>query len=510
MTPTRAVLLLRISYRTREDETDEPDGESDRWSDRWRAEFSKGIGRQEEDGRAHAKRLGWTITKVIPEDDTSAFKRRKIALPDGTTGLRTVRPGFRAALDLLASGECDGLIADDLDRVARDPRDLEDLIDVVESRHPRIPVESVTGSLRLANDADITMARIMCAVANKSSRDTSRRVSRKHEELAAEGKPGGGGFRGYGYDRRNLEVVPEEAEIVREIAARVLGTWHDWTPEQRAAYETHGESLNSVADDLQAREVPTVTGAAWNALSVRSVVTKPRIAGLRAHRGEIAGTAVWPAILDVETWEQVCVRLSERGRHIDITLKRWLTDVLHCSQCGHGLTGKHGNAGEQYWCARNRGGCGKISIKAVPAEEEVERQMLDLLSLPDMLGRLRSIATHEATDAARTELAEDEAQLKQLAGMWARKEISFAEYGEARRIIERRVKESRALLTSAAPRVLRKLLAGDVREGWARLTPADKREVVLTVTAGYEVVPFIVGKPRRFDPDRLRPLDPQA
>src|SRR5690606_18878142 len=212
MTPERAVLLLRISYRKPEDEDE--DQMSD--ADRRRAEFSKGIGRQEEDARALAARLGWQIAKVIPEDDTSAFKRRKIKLPDGSTALRTVRPGFRAALAGLASGEYDGLIADDLDRVARDPRDLEDLIDVRDPRRPRIPVESVTGSLRLANDADVTMARVMVAVANKSSRDTARRVARKHEELAAEGKPGGGGFRGYGFTEQ-YEVIQDEARILCEI-----------------------------------------------------------------------------------------------------------------------------------------------------------------------------------------------------------------------------------------------------------------------------------------------------
>src|SRR5258708_6350194 len=52
----------------------------------------------------------------------SAFKRRRIALPDGRAELRTVRPGFRRALAMLADGRADGLIALDLDRAMRDPR----------------------------------------------------------------------------------------------------------------------------------------------------------------------------------------------------------------------------------------------------------------------------------------------------------------------------------------------------------------------------------------------------
>ncbi|WP_329276943.1 recombinase family protein [Streptomyces sp. NBC_01451] len=504
--PTSAVLLVRISYRKAEEEAEESAAESEEKPRR--AEFSKGIGRQEEDGRALAERLGWKIARVIPEDDTSAFKRRKIKLPDGTTALRTVRPGFRAALDSLASGEYDGLIADDLDRVARDPRDLEDLIDVVESRRPRIPVESVTGSLRLANDADITVARIMCAVANKSSRDTARRVTRKHEELAAEGRPPGGGYRGYGFTAVGHEPVEEEAAIIREIADRVLGEWDGWTHDQRSKIDTEmGESLNSIADGLERRKVPTVTGAPWSDRSVRSVVTKPSVAGLREYRDEIVGKAVWDPIISEEKWEQVCARLASRARSVDLTLQRWLTGVLRCSRCHHMLMGWNGNGGRRYWCATPHGGCGKIAVKAAFAEDEVERQVLELLGKPRVLEQLRTVADTEATDETRAELAEDEAQLKQMAGMYARREITFPEYKEARGIIEQRIKESRALLTSRVPRVLRRLLLGDVAQGWEHLAPVDRREVVLALVPGYDVLPHDRSKGNKFDPARLVPVD---
>ena len=93
-----------------------------------------------------AERLGWQVGEVVVENDTSAFKRRKVELPNGRHEFRVVRPGFRHLLDLIMSGAVDGLIAYDLDRTARDPRDLEDLIDAVEGA-ARLPVESVSGSL---------------------------------------------------------------------------------------------------------------------------------------------------------------------------------------------------------------------------------------------------------------------------------------------------------------------------------------------------------------------------
>lgn len=489
MLPTRAVLLVRISDD--------------------KAQDAKGVARQEEDGRHLADRLGWTIAEVVIENDTSAYKRRMIKLPDGSTGLRTVRPGFRAVLDKLTSGERDGLLAYDLDRTARDPRDLEDLIDVVESRRPHIPVESVSGSLRLANDADITMARVMVAIANKSSRDTARRVSRKHEELAKEGKWNGGGFRGYGFSTDGHKVVPEEAAILVEIADRILGEWNGWTDEQRAAIGPEvGESLHSIAEDLERRAIPSATGAPWSGRSVGSVIVKSSVAGLRSYKGEVVGKAVWDPIIPEDKWRRVTERLTMRAGTSDLTLQRWLNGALHCSLCGHTIEGTHGNGGPRYWCTPRRGGCGKIAVKASFVEDEVERQMLDLLAKPRILEQLRHAADTEATDVARQELAEDEDQLKQLAKMWASKELGFAEYKEARSIIEARVKESRALLVSRAPRVLRSLLAGDVQNGWRGLAPVDKREVLLALLpSGYKVLPHDRSHGNKFNPARLKPLD---
>jgi site-specific DNA recombinase len=146
----------------------------------------KGNVDQEKRIREYGKAIGWKITRVVVENDlvskdgkvrgVSAFKRRKVRLPDGRHEWRTFRPGLRLSLDLLGRGEHDGFIPLDADRAFRDPRDLEDLIDIVEEHN--VPVESVTGSLRLANDADITMARVMVAMATRSH-GTSRAASRR-------------------------------------------------------------------------------------------------------------------------------------------------------------------------------------------------------------------------------------------------------------------------------------------------------------------------------------------
>jgi site-specific DNA recombinase len=467
--PVRAAILVRIS--------------DDRAGD------AAGVGRQEQDARTQADRLGWVVAEVIIENDVSAFKRRTVTLPDGSTALRVVRPGFRRLLELIALGQIDGLIAYDLDRVARDPRDLEDLIDVVEKA--RIPVESVSGSLRLANDSDITMARVMVAVANKSSRDSSRRISRKHEQLAQEGRYGGGGARRFGFDVDGVTHNPDEAGAIRWAAQQLID----------------GASISQTARDLDAKGVPTVKGGAWSSRALADILSGPRVAGLRVHRGQVVGKAEWEPILDPDTYDAVCVGIQARSKGaVSADLKRWLTGVLICSLCGHGLTGQHqaGGRGPRYWCNTRRGGCGRIAIDGTAVEAEVERQVLDYLARPDVIKALSSTTSTQGSERARADLADDEVQLKILAKMWAEKAITLPEYAEARKIIEKRINDSRALLSSALPERVRSVLSSDqFATAWQGLDPRGRREVVVALVQGWRVHPADRSGPRRFQPERL-------
>lgn len=473
MKPVRAAILVRIS--------------DDRAGD------AAGVGRQEQDARALADRLGWQVSEVIVENDVSAFKRRTVTLPDGSTALRVLRPGFRRLLELMSLGQVDGMIAYDLDRVARDPRDLEDLIDVVEQT--RVPVESVSGSLRLANDSDVTMARVMVAVANKSSRDSSRRISRKHEQLAADGRYGGGGARRFGFELDGVTHDAAEADAIRWAAQQIID----------------GVSISQTARDLDAKGVATVRGGKWSSKALADILRGPRVAGLRVHRGEVVGKAAWEPILDAATFAAVCSALHARANGaVQPSLKRWLNGVLYCSRCGETLVGQWmpGGRAYRYWCTTQRGGCGRIAVAGPAVEDEVERQVLDYLTRPDVLQSLAAATSPQGSERARADLADDESQLKALARMWAEKQITLAEYAEARAIIEQRIEDARKVLATAVPARVRVVLASaDIAKSWDRLDPAGRREVVLALVKGWRVHPADLTKARRFQADRLEVLN---
>ncbi|MEP9384526.1 recombinase family protein [Nocardioides sp. KR10-350] len=371
----------------------------------------RSVADQVSDGLAYADRIGWRIgpaeTHILREPDTSAWKRRRITVPGKSTPeWRVVRPRFRRALDMLATGQADGLIAYDLDRAMRDPRDLEDLIDLVEKILPGLPVESVTGSLRLSNDAEVTMARVMVAVANKASRDTSRRVARAARSRAESGGYHGG-RRPYGWAKDGMTPCPDEARVIRDAAEAILA----------------GRSLRSLTLDLNARGVPTATGrTSWTTQTVRDMLVRPRVAGLSTHNGNVVGRGRWQAVLDEDTWRQVTALLSDPARRTTPgNQPRWLGSGLYlCGICGAPMrcTKAGGTGRPHYRCTVPSSGH-SVSADAVALDRHVIGELLVRLDDPAALAAIRARQSNgsgdgEDTGALARAIAKDETRLREL------------------------------------------------------------------------------------------------
>jgi site-specific DNA recombinase len=146
---------------------------------------ARGVARQDEDERAFIAASGGVIGPLYEENDTSAYRKKRIRLADGTLVYRVVRPVWQQMLADLRAGVIGAACVADLDRLARDPRDLEDAIEVVE--HYRRPIVGVRGGFDLVSDNGRFAARILVAQANKSSADTAARVARKHWEQQQRG-----------------------------------------------------------------------------------------------------------------------------------------------------------------------------------------------------------------------------------------------------------------------------------------------------------------------------------
>ncbi|MFH8389321.1 recombinase family protein [Streptomyces sp. NPDC018036] len=316
---------------------------------RWRPATGRDIksrDEQEKDARRFVESREGQYVHTYEEPDTSAWKRRRVRQPDGTVAYRVIRPVFEGALEDLKRGmtpdgqPLDGLIVYDIDRLTRDNRHLEDAIEVVENFHR--PIIDITGTLDLLTDNGRTVARLLVAVANKSSADTARRVRRKHHAMQQAGIPVGS-TRPFGYKADKRTIEPKEAAAIRKAVERILT----------------GVSLRAIAVDWNKQGIKTTRGNTWSKGTVKQILRNPRICGFRSRKvqeftPETGGESIrvepvldddgkpvkgqWKPIISVTDWEAVTAVIGSRpepgGAH---NARKYLgTGILRCDKNGCG------------------------------------------------------------------------------------------------------------------------------------------------------------------------------
>jgi len=121
----------------------------------------KNEARQEAECHARANQLGWGIVAVYSDNDLSAYRVRR-------------RPGYDGLLAAIKRGEVDGLVVWHNGRLHRQPRELEDFIDLIDETG--IPVVTVTaGAFDLGTASGKMTARILGAVARQESEHKAER-----------------------------------------------------------------------------------------------------------------------------------------------------------------------------------------------------------------------------------------------------------------------------------------------------------------------------------------------
>src|SRR5260370_14386028 len=147
-----------------------------------------------------------------------------------------------------------------------------------------------SGSLRSTaggTDSEIPRARIMVAVAWKSSSDNRRRAQDGRARRAQSGR-NGGGVRAYGFRsvEGNLSIDEHEAAEIRRWAAAVLAAPDSHAGRSKPELaESDPLTLKALARDLRERGVLTATGGtAWRPETIKQILVHPMNAGISLHR----------------------------------------------------------------------------------------------------------------------------------------------------------------------------------------------------------------------------------
>jgi DNA invertase Pin-like site-specific DNA recombinase len=433
-----------------------------------------GVKRQIKDCQELAAARGWRVVDVYEDNDTSATRAR-------------VRPEYERMLADVRAGRLTGIIVWDVDRLTRKPRELEDVIEFADRYG--LALASFGGEIDLATAQGRLTARIKGAMARHEAEQMSRRIKAKFDERAGDGAPHG--KTAYGYRRVNgADVIDaEEAGVVREAARRLLS----------------GESLRSIAADLNRRVVPAPRSDAWNSTTLRQVLVRERNAGLRRHRGQVIGEGTWKPIYDRGTHDRIVALITdpERRTQRGSTRRHLLTGIARCGRdgctgtvvvnCGRvdKKTGKR--QPPAYVCST----CYRVRRKQEAVDAVVEGAIIGRLGQPDILGALMQGDPAEV-ERARSEVAALEARLNLAADEYADGAITGV---QLRRITDRlrtKIDAGRTAMNRYAPAPAVADLAGPfAAERWAA-APLDTKRAVIEMLATVTILP--TGTGRSFDP----------
>ncbi len=391
------------------------------------------------------------------------------------------RPAYEELLTAVEQGRFDAVLAWHTDRLHRSPRELERFIDAVEALGTDVQTVKA-GMIDLRTPAGRMVARQLGAVARYESEHKSERIRRKHEQLAAEGRPHGG-TRRYGWDKTHRVIIESEAGVVRNIIDRVIA----------------GDSTRSIAQSLNRQGVLAATGKTWSPTTVRTVALRAANAGLREHRGRIVGPGVWPELVGRDRWEAVRAILLDPARRTPGTNARryLLSGLARCGVCDSPLRAAQHHGAPAYRCEQRF--C--VGRKAEHVDQLVVGVVLARLRQPDAA---TTFGTSTPPDAVRlaTEAQTLRLRLEQLALDLAEDRLTSEQFFILTERLRTRLSAVEAQQLTGAKNDALVGLAGaaDVEDRWAALSLERQRAIVdllLTVR---------VGRSRRgkvFDPESV-------
>lgn len=352
--PRRAAIYLRISQ----------DREMD----------GLAIDRQREQCEALAQFRRWDVVETYTDQSKSATDRTKN------------RPAYDRMVSDYQAGAFNAIICYDLDRLTRQPRQLEDWIDAAELRG--LALVTANGDADLSTDGGRMYARIKAAVARAEMERKGARQSAAQHQRAKQGRAPKG-MRPLGYAVGG-DVVSEEAETVRAIyalftraekpeslrsLARALSgaeAVEGITPRPKHSHVVSGERAAArEAEGLAPR--PIAPDGPWSPSTVLGILRNPRYAGMSTYTPKVAqadggrrrtwkaqilrddaGEPIrgqWDAVVDDETWWKTQEILDSTDRVSNTSgstkRKRLGSGLYRCGSCGDRVRG----ATRGYRCA---------------------------------------------------------------------------------------------------------------------------------------------------------------
>lgn len=170
---------------------------------------------------------------------------------------------------------------------------------------------------------------------------------------------------------KKLEIVPEEASIVRTI------------------YDLYceGKGFKAIATTMNKRKLCGKNGKSFSIITVREILTNPAYIGKVKYAGEYYAGLHDP-IISVEQWGEVQKLIASKNKPVkNIDYDYLLSGIVKCPQCGKSMIPTHVNAYNKsgakriyyyYSCSKylNKGACRPNVVRA----KEMDKIVLEFVA----------------------------------------------------------------------------------------------------------------------------------
>lgn len=469
----------------------------------------RSVSEQHAANREAARERGITIVSDFTDDDTSASR---LGGPP--------RDDWAACLAMVEAGQLDVIILHEPSRGDRVMDTWVPSVSLCERRHVQLLIPTHDRMYKPWNARD---RRSLLEDGVDSEYEVRKTATRIRRHLAANrdaGRPHGmplyGYLRVYSERGKLLDVTKdaEHAPVVQEAAGR----YSRYEPVTRIAADFNSRGIlppraawaaRELAELPETSEDPDVTerrpvlvkwlAIKWCANTITQMVINPAYAGKVAYRGEVAGNAIWPPVVDEFTFWQ-CRRIhAERSEQYGPRpgkLRYLLTGIVTCSVCKDGLTSNPNRGRSLYTCPWKAGKKGSAHVARLmeTLDAYITEAIVARLCQPDILAAAGGEAEQRReAEEALAAAAEKDDRLTEAQDGYAAGKITIATLSAVENKLLPAIKADRERARRLASSPLLGDLAltapADMRAAWEGLELAQKRAVIRLLTEKIELAP---------------------
>ncbi|WP_055563584.1 recombinase family protein [Streptomyces atriruber] len=470
-------------------------------------------------------------TSILGQHETNAGRIEEL---DGRLGERlddkgksawkpgVVRPDWERLITRLESGESDGAVIFDMERLLRTVEDAFRLASAVKAAWAdgrKVLVYDSDGEFDITTPQGEKNFYDAAVAAQYYSHRLSTRVRRGNRRKATRGEGRRGRYRPSGFEEDGATPRESERPHIRRAAERALepgAKWQDicdkataegfYSPAQIHTVEcaVRRAAILGVKYRQYACDCPQKP---WEPMSLRSALLAPRMAGyVKLGPDLILGRMPGEPHLDPEVWQALTALVqSRRGRPAqDRFLCTGKECPVRCGDCGgyfagivnsNGRVYPDGVARYYYACLKNAKvkGCGRTIGDWRAVDTAVSALVIDRLSTPEQIAQIKRV--REERRAQRQPHEHRISKLEELEGYWDKRlnegKISPDRHAAMVDDLHRKLAAERSKLEALeevpVPPLLEAKSRERIRQEWDGALPAKRRERLHQAYKGFHI-----------------------